>query len=27
LDGTDPRIVLAVFIGYSPDDDEIFVWA
>jgi hypothetical protein len=27
LDGNDPRIVLAVFIGYSPDDDEIFVWA
>lgn len=27
LDGTDPRIVLAVFIGYSADDDEIFVWA
>jgi hypothetical protein len=27
LDGTDPRIVLAVFIGYSPDDSEIFVWA
>jgi hypothetical protein len=27
LDGSDPRIVLAVFIGYSPDDDEIFVWA
>jgi hypothetical protein len=27
LDGTQPRIVLAVFIGYSPDDQEIFVWA
>ncbi len=27
LDGTQPRIVLAVFIGYSPDDNEIFVWA
>lgn len=27
LDGRDPRIVLAVFIGYSPDDNEIFVWS
>ncbi len=27
LDGDDPRSVLAVFIGYSPDDGEIFVWA
>lgn len=27
LDGDDPRIVLAVFIGYSPDDNEIFVWS
>jgi len=27
LDGNDPRIVLATFIGYSPDDPEIFVWA
>jgi hypothetical protein len=27
LDGTDPRAVLAVFIGYSPDDPEVFVWA
>jgi hypothetical protein len=27
LDGSDPRIVLAVFIGYSPDDEEIFVWS
>jgi hypothetical protein len=27
LDGTDPRIVLAVFIGYSPDDPEVYVWA
>jgi hypothetical protein len=25
--GKSPRIVLAVFIGYSPDDDEIFVWS
>ena len=27
IDGNDPRIVLAVFIGYSPDDKEIFVWS
>ncbi|MCX6050170.1 MAG: hypothetical protein NT075_34160 [Chloroflexi bacterium] len=27
LAGTQPRIVLAVFIGYSPEDNEIFVWA
>jgi hypothetical protein len=27
LIGEDPRIVLAVFIGYSEDDPEIFVWA
>ena len=27
LDGTQPRIVLAVFIGYSPDDNEIYVWS
>ncbi|HMN26732.1 MAG TPA: hypothetical protein PKE45_01160 [Caldilineaceae bacterium] len=27
LDGDDPRIVLAVFIGYSPDDNEIYVWS
>ena len=27
LGGTDPRIVLAVFIGYSEGDDEIFVWS
>lgn len=27
LKGNDPRIVLAVFIGYSPDDNEIFVWS
>ncbi len=25
--GNDPRIVLAVFIGYNPDDGEIFVWS
>ena len=22
-----PRIVLAVFIGYSEDDDEVMVWS
>ena len=27
LEGDDPRAVLAVFIGYSADDDEIYVWA
>ena len=27
LDGNNPRIVLAVFIGYSPDDPEVYVWA
>lgn len=27
LDGRDPRIVLATFIGYSPDEDTIFVWS
>ncbi len=27
LDGNQPRIVLAVFIGYSHDDDEIYVWS
>jgi hypothetical protein len=27
LVGKDPRVVLAVFIGYSEDDPEIFVWA
>ncbi|MCZ6679652.1 MAG: hypothetical protein O7E52_20680 [Candidatus Poribacteria bacterium] len=27
VEGTTPRIVLATFIGYSADDDEIFVWA
>lgn len=25
--GTRARIVLAVFIGYSPDDNEIYVWS
>lgn len=25
--GDDPRIVVAVFIGYEPDDPEIFVWS
>lgn len=27
LAGCDPRIVLATFIGYSTDRDEIFVWS
>lgn len=27
LDGDNPRAVLATFIGYSPNDPEIFVWA
>jgi len=27
IEGTDPRAVLAVFIGYSEDDDEIYVWS
>ena len=27
VQGTHTRIVLAVFIGYSPEDDEIFVWS
>jgi len=27
VQGTDPRIVLAVFIGYSADDPEVFVWS
>jgi hypothetical protein len=27
VDGTEPRIVLASFIGYSPDREEIFVWS
>ena len=25
--GVDPRVVLAVFIGYASDDDEIYVWS
>jgi hypothetical protein len=25
--GDDPRIVLAVFIGYEPDEPEVFVWS
>jgi len=25
--GRAPRIVLAIFIGYSPDDEEVFVWS
>ena len=27
VEGKTPRTVLATFIGYSEDDDEIFVWA
>lgn len=27
LQGKSPRIVLAVFIGYSPEDQEVFVWS
>ncbi|MEM7031080.1 MAG: hypothetical protein AAF629_16055 [Chloroflexota bacterium] len=27
VQGNNPRIVLAVFIGYSPDDPEVFVWS
>jgi hypothetical protein len=27
VDGAEPRIVLASFIGYSQDRDEIFVWS
>lgn len=27
IEGDDPRAVLAVFIGYSEDDDEIYVWS
>ncbi len=27
LQGASPRIVLAVFIGYSPEDEKIFVWS
>ena len=25
--GHSPRIVMATFFGYSPDDPEIYVWA
>ena len=27
VEGDAPRIVLATFIGYSPDDPEIYVWS
>lgn len=27
LEGDDPRAVLAIFIGYSEEDNEVFVWA
>ena len=27
VQGDDPRVVLAVFIGYADDDDEIYVWS
>jgi hypothetical protein len=27
VQGTHPRIVLATFIGYSPDDEEVAVWS
>ena len=27
LEGPSPRVVLAVFIGYSADDPEVFVWS
>ena len=27
LEGSSPRVVLAVFIGYSADDPEVFVWS
>ena len=27
IEGDQPRIVLAVFIGYSKDEEEIFVWS
>lgn len=27
VEGSDPRIVLAVFIGYSDNDDEVYVWS
>ena len=25
--GDQPRIVLAAFIGFSPDDDDVYVWS
>ena len=27
VEGSDPRIVLATFIGYEPDDPDVFVWS
>jgi hypothetical protein len=27
VQGRDPRIVLATFIGYSPDDEQVAVWS
>ncbi len=27
VDGAEPRVVLATFIGYSPGEEEIFVWS
>lgn len=27
VQGGSPRIVLATFIGYSPDDEEVYVWS
>lgn len=27
VEGIDPRVVLASFIGYSPGEEEIFVWS
>jgi hypothetical protein len=27
VDGVEPRVVLASFIGYSPDREDIFVWS
>jgi hypothetical protein len=27
VDGREPRVVLASFIGYSPDREDIFVWS
>ena len=27
LEGPSPRVVLAVFVGYSKDDPEVFVWS